>query len=85
MPNRCLTNRKIQRQHRRIFDITERKRIEEQERFLAEASVLLATSLDYQATLETWLTWWSVADWCTIHIVESDQSLHQVMWYTRTL
>lgn len=63
-----------------FLDITSRKRIEEQERFLAEASTLLSTSLDYQTTLEnlTHLVVSELADWCTIHIVEEDGSLRQV-------
>ena len=63
-----------------FWDITERKQIEEQERFLAEASVLLATSLEYQTTLQNLahLVVSQLADWCMIHIVEEDQSLRQV-------
>ena len=63
-----------------FWDITERKRIEEQERFLASASALLATSLDYQTTLENLarLVVPQLADWCTIHVVEEDGSLRPV-------
>jgi PAS domain S-box-containing protein len=49
-------------------------------RFLAEASVILDESLDYEATLATvsrlvvpWL-----ADWCVVELVESDGSLRRV-------
>ncbi|MBV8884749.1 MAG: GAF domain-containing protein, partial [Chroococcidiopsidaceae cyanobacterium CP_BM_RX_35] len=44
---------------------------------LAEASAILATSLDYQNTLENLahLTVPQLADWCTIHTIEADQSL----------
>jgi PAS domain S-box-containing protein len=64
-----------------FLDITERKLVEEQERFLAEASALLAASLDYQTTLENLahLVVSQLADWCTIHVVEEDQSLRQVI------
>lgn len=63
-----------------FWDITERNRVEEQERFLAEASALLASSLDYQSTLKNLahLVVSRLADWCTIHVVEEDQSLRQV-------
>lgn len=63
-----------------FWDITERKRVEEQERFLAEASVLLASSLEYQTTLENLahLVVSELSDWCMIHVVEEDQSLRQV-------
>ncbi len=63
-----------------FWDITERKRVEEQERFLAEASALLATSLDYQTTLENLahLVVSELADWCLVHVVEEDQSLREV-------
>lgn len=62
------------------IDITERKRSEEAQRFLAEASSVLATSLDYQVTLEN-LAQISVpylADYCIVDVLEDDQSLQQV-------
>jgi PAS domain S-box-containing protein len=54
------------------MDITERKRAEDAQQFLAEASGLLASSLDYQTTLESVarLAVPKLADWCTVHIVE---------------
>ena len=46
--------------------------------FLAEASALLAASLDYAATLASvaQLAVPSLADWCTVHIVEDDGVIH---------
>ena len=63
-----------------FLDITERKRVEEQERFLAEASALLTISLDYQTTLENLvrLVVPRLADWCTVHVVEEDRSISLV-------
>ncbi|MUL37418.1 PAS domain S-box protein [Gloeocapsopsis dulcis] len=63
-----------------FLDITERKRIEEQERFLAEASGLLGPSLDYQTTLENLanLIVPQLADWCTIYVVGEDKTPRQV-------
>ncbi len=63
-----------------FWDITERKRVEEQERFLAEASALLVTSLDFQTTLENLasLVIPQLADWCSIYIAEEDGSLRLV-------
>ncbi|KJH72545.1 PAS domain S-box protein [Aliterella atlantica] len=63
-----------------FWDITERKRIEEQERFLAEASAILAASLDYRTTL-TNLAFSIVsrqADWCSIHVVDEEGALRLV-------
>lgn len=60
-----------------FWDITERKRVEEQERFLAEASAILAASLDYRTTLNN-LAFSIVsrqADWCSIHVVNEEGSL----------
>lgn len=63
------------------FDITERVRAEEQERFLARASTVLASSLDYSTTLEqvAQLTVPQLADWCTIHLVAEDKSIEQLV------
>jgi PAS domain S-box-containing protein len=62
------------------MDITERKRAEDSERFLAEASGLLATSLDYETTLASVakLAVPKLADWCTVHIVRDSGQLRQL-------
>ena len=53
-------------------DITERRRLEKERRLLAEVSVALSASLDYDQTLATvtQLAVQSVADWCVIDLVE---------------
>jgi PAS domain S-box-containing protein len=53
-------------------DITERRRMEQQRRLLAEASVALSASLDYEQTLlaVTELATRSVADWCAVDVLE---------------
>ncbi|HEY9858022.1 MAG TPA: PAS domain S-box protein [Candidatus Obscuribacterales bacterium] len=63
-----------------FLNITERKQAEESQRFLAEASTLLATSLDYQTTLENLaqLMVPHLADWCVVDVVEEDQTLRRV-------
>ena len=63
-----------------ISDITEKKRAEESQRFLAEASVLLSASLDYQTTLENLakLAVPRLADWCAIDVVELDNSYRRI-------
>jgi PAS domain S-box-containing protein len=55
-------------------DIEEQKQAEDQQRLLAEASVLLVSSLDYQPMLTqlTRLIVPRLADWCAIHILEDD-------------
>lgn len=63
------------------MDITERKRAEDSQRFLAEASGLLASSLDYETTLASVakLAVPMLADWCTVYIMEeSTGGLRQV-------
>jgi PAS domain S-box-containing protein len=61
------------------LDITDRKEAEAQQRdaerrarFLADASRILTSSLDYQATLQTLarLAVPEVGDWCGVHVVE---------------
>jgi len=62
------------------MDITERKRAEDAQRFLAEASGLLANSLDYETTLGSVakLAVPNLADWCIVHTVEDNDRVHQV-------
>jgi PAS domain S-box-containing protein len=75
-----------------IGQFIERKEAEEavaqsvaQHRFLAEASTLLASSLDYEVTLEQLAALTvepvggrSLADWCVVHIKEEDGSVRQL-------
>ncbi|MBD1911108.1 MULTISPECIES: PAS domain S-box protein [unclassified Leptolyngbya] len=63
-----------------VVDVTERIRLERTQRFLSEASAVLASSLDYQTTLEqvAQLTVPELADWCTVHIVEEDGTIDQI-------
>src|SRR5918992_47516 len=62
-------------------DITERKRIEEAQRFLAEVSASLSSSLDYRTTLArvARLAVPYLADWCVVDILkEEDGSLDRL-------
>ena len=63
-----------------ISDITEIKRAEESQRFLADASIILSASLDYQTTLENLaqLAVVRLADWCAIDVVEPDRSYRRI-------
>jgi PAS domain S-box-containing protein len=79
-----------------LRDVTERKRAEEERtqnlrshveaeaarrfEFLSEASSLLASSLDYEATLSAVarLTVPYLADWCFVHLFEEDGSIYQL-------
>ena len=55
-------------------DITERRRIEERQRFLGEASAILASSLDYETTLRSVseLAVARLADWCVVYVQDED-------------
>jgi len=57
-----------------IEDVTEQKRVELQSRFLAEASAVLASSLDYEQTLRNVaeLAVPEVADWCAVDLIDED-------------
>jgi PAS domain S-box-containing protein len=62
------------------IDVTERKRAEDEQRFLDEVSTVLASSLDYQSTLNSVarLAVPTVADWCAVHVAVGDGTLQQV-------
>ncbi|MGE5656115.1 MAG: PAS domain S-box protein [Actinomycetota bacterium] len=61
-------------------DINDQKRAEEGAHFLAEASTVLASSLDYESTLQrlTNLAVPTLADWCCVHLAEADGSIRLV-------
>jgi PAS domain S-box-containing protein len=63
-----------------LRDVTERKRIEQAQRFLAEAGAILASSLDYERTLASvaGLTVPDLADWSVIYIREDDGSVRRL-------
>jgi PAS domain S-box-containing protein len=62
------------------MDISDRKRAEEAQEFLAGASSVLASSLDYETTLASvaQLTVPRLADWCGVEIVEEDGRSRQL-------
>jgi PAS domain S-box-containing protein len=61
-------------------NITERKQAEERIRFLAQASDILGSSLDYEPTLASVasLAVPAIADWCVIDIVSQNQSTQRL-------
>ncbi|MDB4880310.1 MAG: ATP-binding region ATPase domain protein [Gemmatimonadetes bacterium] len=61
-------------------DITERRRGEERSRYLARASEVLGSSLDYEVTLRelAQLVVPELAEWCTVHMVEADGTVREV-------
>ncbi|HEX6288742.1 MAG TPA: PAS domain S-box protein [Herpetosiphonaceae bacterium] len=64
-----------------IEDVTARLRAEEALRFVAEASALLTSSLEYEETLATLgqLIVPKLADWCTIDILDERGSLQNLV------
>jgi PAS domain S-box-containing protein len=63
-----------------VTDITERKRAEARTHFLAEASTLLSSSLDYERTLYAvaHVAVPVLADWCTVHLLDTDGRVRSV-------
>lgn len=63
-----------------FHDVTERRRAEESVRFLAEASEVLAESLDYANTLRrvAELAVPRIADWCIVYMVQPDGSIERL-------
>jgi PAS domain S-box-containing protein len=68
--------------HARCFmrDVTEKRRNEHMLQFLADASVALASLVDYQATLQTVcsLAVPHFADWCTVDMLNDEGQLERV-------
>jgi PAS domain S-box-containing protein len=63
-----------------IEDVTDSKHSEQRQRFLAEAGQVLASSLDYQQTLQrvAQLTVPWLADWCAVDMPDQQGGLEQV-------
>ncbi|HEU0013348.1 MAG TPA: ATP-binding protein [Longimicrobium sp.] len=63
-----------------VTDVTERRRVESTRDFLAEASRVLASSLDYETTLRSVarLAVPALADWCAVDVVDEDGNLHRL-------
>jgi PAS domain S-box-containing protein len=63
-----------------LRDITEQRRVETEHRFLAEVGAVLATTLEYQATVTSIarLTARQLADWCFVDLVEDDGRVRRV-------
>lgn len=61
-------------------DISEQRESEAREKFLGEASALLASSLNYEATLRevAHLAVPTLADWCAVDVVEEDGEIRRV-------
>jgi PAS domain S-box-containing protein len=63
-----------------LRDITDRKRVERSQRFLAQAGAILASSLDYEKTLASvaGLTVPDLADWSVVYIRDADGSMRKL-------
>jgi PAS domain S-box-containing protein len=62
-------------------DVTERERASTQQRILMEAGSVLATSLDYETTLQSVanLVVSTLADWCLVDILDEDDALQRLV------
>lgn len=63
------------------MDVTHRRQAEDRLRFLAEASSLLAGSLDYTTTLQSvaHLAVPGIADWCAVDVVDDDGVIERLV------
>ncbi|MBH8552559.1 PAS domain S-box protein [Nostocaceae cyanobacterium CENA357] len=63
-----------------VLDITERKQAEDALRYIAQTSNILATSLDYEETLEqvAKISVPQLADWCLVEILNEDGSIRRL-------
>ena len=64
-----------------IEDVTHEKTVELRERFLAQATETLMSSIDYQETLRNvaWLAVPEIADWCAVDLVDESGAREQVV------
>ncbi|HEX8834827.1 MAG TPA: PAS domain S-box protein, partial [Abditibacteriaceae bacterium] len=62
------------------IDITEMKRSRDRQTFLAEATSVIASSLDYQSTLAgvAGMSVPALADWCAVDLLEDDNSIKRL-------
>ena len=62
-------------------DVTSRSQAEESQRFLTDATTILASSLDYEQTVRTVaeMAVPSFADWCTVDLAAPDGSLERLV------
>ncbi|HEX8748597.1 MAG TPA: PAS domain S-box protein [Pyrinomonadaceae bacterium] len=63
-----------------FHDITERRRADQAQRFLAEAGAVMASSLDYEATLASVarMAVPTLADWCSVDVYDEDRNLKRL-------
>lgn len=63
-----------------LIDITHRKNIENNLKFLAEASKVLSSSLDYKVTLDAVakLAVPDIADWCAVDMIDKDGKIERI-------
>ncbi|HEV2801616.1 MAG TPA: PAS domain S-box protein [Pyrinomonadaceae bacterium] len=63
-----------------LADITERKQREASQRFLVEASAILAASLDYETTLQSVasLSVPFLADWCIVYVLDEEGAIRPI-------
>ena len=63
-----------------FMDITEQRRVEEEQRFLAHVSAFLSSSLDYEATLKTLarLAVPMFGDYCAVDVLQEDGTFRRV-------
>jgi len=80
LPMRDADSRRVDKWFGTNTDIDDRKRAEESQRFLAEASEVLVSSLDYEATLTALahLVVPRLADWCSIDMVADERMIRRL-------
>ncbi|MDX9992789.1 MAG: PAS domain S-box protein [Anaerolineales bacterium] len=73
-------NKQVQFAVNIFHPITDIKQAEEDQRFLAEASDMLARSMDYEAVLANiaQMAVKNLADWCAVHLIDQDQQVQQL-------